>query len=62
MNTFPTQRVPDHAETTPEQPRQYIATTPSGGKLLVTVWADTVEVAQRLGGRWGAPFQIEVAP
>lgn len=56
---LPTQRIPAHAESTPDTPRVFEATTPSGGRLLITVWPDRVEVAQRIGQRWSAPFQVE---
>lgn len=58
---LPTQRQPERTETTPAEPKTYIATTPSGGQLLVTVWDDGIEVASRIGSRWGAPFQVDAA-
>ena len=68
--TIPTQRnpnahrpfvSPEPIPPTPEQPRTYIAHSPSGGRLLVTVWPDAVEVAADINGRWSAPFRTEAA-
>ena len=56
---LPTQRIPAHAETTPDTPRLFEATTPSRGRLLIEVWDDRIQVKQRIGQRWSAPFQVE---
>jgi hypothetical protein len=51
-----------------EDVKQWIATTPDGGELLVTLYDDgasptDVTVAPRLDGtRWGAPYPARRLP